>query len=132
MLSEHSATGHALTMLHLQAKRPTLWDMEADLKKFKPPLLVLVGDEDGWCLDSSVFLQAHRADRRACGHPALRPHHHQRGARRVQCRGRPDLIAAAEAGQLAGAQAGGVIMEPFRARAVARPLCDDRDIVQPR
>jgi pimeloyl-ACP methyl ester carboxylesterase len=57
MLSEHSATGHALTMLHLQAKRPTLWDMEADLKKFKPPLLVLVGDEDGWCLDSSVFLK---------------------------------------------------------------------------
>ncbi len=26
MLSEHSATGHALTMLHLQAKRPTLWE----------------------------------------------------------------------------------------------------------
>ena len=57
MLSEHSATGHSLTMLHLQAKRPTLWDMETDLKKFKPPLLVLVGDEDGWCLDSSVFLK---------------------------------------------------------------------------
>ena len=50
-------TGHALTMLHLQAKRPTLWDMEADLKTFKPPLLVLVGDEDDWCLDSSVFLK---------------------------------------------------------------------------
>ncbi len=33
MLGEHSAIGHALTMLHLQAKRPTLWDMEADLKK---------------------------------------------------------------------------------------------------
>ena len=32
MLSEHSATGHALIMLHLQAKRPTLWDMEADLR----------------------------------------------------------------------------------------------------
>ena len=88
MLSEHSATGHALTMLHLQAKRPTLWDMEADLKKFKPPLLVLVGDEDGWCLDSSVFLKAHRSDRRALRHPALRPHHHQRGAGRVQRRAR--------------------------------------------
>ena len=44
-------------MLNLQAKRPTLWDMEADLKKFSVPLLVLVGDEDDWCLDGSVFLK---------------------------------------------------------------------------
>src|SRR5471032_2073503 len=57
MLGEHSAAGHALTMLHLQAKRPTLWDMEGDLKKFTPPLLVIVGDEDDWCLDGSVFLK---------------------------------------------------------------------------
>ena len=57
MLGEHSAEGHALTMLHVQAKRPTLWDMEADLKKFSPPLLIIVGDEDDWCLDGSVFLK---------------------------------------------------------------------------
>lgn len=57
MLAEHSAQGHALTMLNLQAKRPTLWEMEADLKKFSVPLLVLVGDEDDWCLDGSVFLK---------------------------------------------------------------------------
>jgi pimeloyl-ACP methyl ester carboxylesterase len=57
MLTEHSAHGHTMTMLNLQAKRPTLWDMEADLKKFVPPLLVLVGDEDDWCLDASVFLK---------------------------------------------------------------------------
>jgi pimeloyl-ACP methyl ester carboxylesterase len=57
MLTEHSAQGHALTMLNLQAKRPTLWDMESDLKKFSVPLLVLVGDEDDWCLDGSVFLK---------------------------------------------------------------------------
>ena len=57
MLSEHSANGHALVMDNLQAKRPTLWDMEADLRTFKPPLLVLVGDEDEWCVDASVFLR---------------------------------------------------------------------------
>ena len=57
MLSEHSAQGHALTMRELQAKRPTLWDMQADLQRFALPLLVIVGDEDGWCLDSSVFLK---------------------------------------------------------------------------
>src|SRR5664279_4003855 len=57
MLTEHSAHGHAMTMLNLQAKRPTLWDMEADLKRFSPPLLIIVGDEDDWCLDASVFLK---------------------------------------------------------------------------
>ena len=57
MLSEHSAKGHALVMENLQAKRPTLWDMEADLRKFSPPLLVLVGDEDEWCVDASAFLR---------------------------------------------------------------------------
>jgi pimeloyl-ACP methyl ester carboxylesterase len=57
MLSEHSALGHSLTMLNLQAKRPTLWEMEADLKKFAPPLLVVVGDEDEWCVDASIFLR---------------------------------------------------------------------------
>ena len=57
MLSEHSALGHSLIMLNLQAKRPTLWDMEADLKNFSVPLLVLVGDEDEWCVDASVYLR---------------------------------------------------------------------------
>jgi pimeloyl-ACP methyl ester carboxylesterase len=57
MLSEHSAQGHALTMAMLQSKRPTLWDMEADLKTFSVPLLIIVGDEDETCLDGSLFLK---------------------------------------------------------------------------
>jgi pimeloyl-ACP methyl ester carboxylesterase len=57
MLSEHSAQGHALTMAMLQAKHPTLWDLEADLETFSVPLLVVVGDEDETCLDGSVFLK---------------------------------------------------------------------------
>jgi pimeloyl-ACP methyl ester carboxylesterase len=57
MPTEHSALGHSMTMLNVQAKRPTLWDMEANLKKFTPPLLIIVGDEDAWCLDASVFLK---------------------------------------------------------------------------
>ncbi|HEY1980761.1 MAG TPA: alpha/beta hydrolase [Xanthobacteraceae bacterium] len=57
MLAEHSAQGHALTMTRLQSKRPTLWDMEADLKKFAVPLLIICGDEDETCLDGSVFLK---------------------------------------------------------------------------
>ena len=57
MLAEHSAEGHAQTMFNLQLKRPTLWDMEADLRKFSIPLLVIVGDEDEPCIDGSVFLK---------------------------------------------------------------------------
>lgn len=57
MLAEHSAEGHAQTMFNLQLKRPTLWDMEADLRKFVPPLLIVVGDEDEPCIDGSVFLK---------------------------------------------------------------------------
>jgi pimeloyl-ACP methyl ester carboxylesterase len=57
MLSEHSPLGHSLIMLNLQAKRPSLWEMEADLKKFKPPLLIVVGDEDDWCVDGSIYLR---------------------------------------------------------------------------
>jgi pimeloyl-ACP methyl ester carboxylesterase len=57
MMAEHSALGHALTMAMLQAKRPTLWDLEADLKRFAVPLLIIVGDEDESCLDGSIFLK---------------------------------------------------------------------------
>jgi len=57
MLSEHSAQGHSLTMARLQARRPTLWDLEAPLKEFSVPLLVVVGDEDDTCLDGSIFLK---------------------------------------------------------------------------
>lgn len=52
-----SPMGAALTMLNLQRDRPTLWDMEEQLKSFEPPLLVLVGDEDHPCLEGSLFLK---------------------------------------------------------------------------
>jgi pimeloyl-ACP methyl ester carboxylesterase len=57
MLAEHSAHGHAQTMLNLQLKRPTLWEMQDELKCFAVPLLVIVGDEDEPCIDGSVFLK---------------------------------------------------------------------------
>ena len=57
MLAEHSPVGHARTMRELQAKRPSLWELEGELKQFSVPLLVLVGDEDDWCVDSSVYLK---------------------------------------------------------------------------
>jgi pimeloyl-ACP methyl ester carboxylesterase len=80
MLAEHSAEGHAHTMLNLQLRRPTLWEMEAELKQFfgAPP-----GDRGrrGRSLSRREPLhQAHRADRSALGAAALGPYHQQRGA----------------------------------------------------
>src|SRR5215469_9659149 len=57
MFAEHSALGQSLTMTSVQSKRPTLWDLETDLKKFSVPLLIICGDEDETCLDGSVFLK---------------------------------------------------------------------------
>ncbi len=57
MLGEHSALGHANTMFGVQLQRPTLWELETDLKRFAPPLLVIVGDEDEPCLEGSLFLK---------------------------------------------------------------------------
>lgn len=56
-LTEHSAEGHAHTMEQIQLKRPTLWDLEARLKKLSVPLLVVTGDEDAACLEPSVMLK---------------------------------------------------------------------------
>ena len=56
-LAEHSDEGSALTMLNVQMKRPTLWDLEAELKRLDVPVLVIVGDEDEPCLDGSVMMK---------------------------------------------------------------------------
>ena len=73
MLAEHSAEGHAQTMFNLQLKRPTLWEMEAALKKFSVPLLIIVGDEDEPCIDGSVFLKRTAPTAGSAGDSALRP-----------------------------------------------------------
>jgi len=57
MLAEHSGIGSALTMRNLQLKRPTLWELERELRGFSVPLLVLLGDEDAACIDGSIFLK---------------------------------------------------------------------------
>lgn len=56
-LSEHSAEGHALTMLNVQLKRPTLHELRDRLAALRIPMLVVSGDEDDWCLDGSVLLK---------------------------------------------------------------------------
>ena len=56
-LGEHSAEGAALTMRGVQKIRPSLYDLEDDLKKMKTPTLIVSGDEDDWCLEPGLYLK---------------------------------------------------------------------------
>ena len=57
MLGEHSATGSANTMRGVQARRPSIYDLEAALAAMRVPTLVIVGDEDDHCLQPGLFLK---------------------------------------------------------------------------
>lgn len=56
-LATHSDRGAALTMRGVQARRPSFWDLEAELKAMDVPTLVIVGDEDDHCLQPGIFLK---------------------------------------------------------------------------
>ena len=57
MLGEHSATGAANTMRGVQARRPSIYDLESSLAAMQVPTLVMVGDEDDHCLQPGLFLK---------------------------------------------------------------------------
>ena len=56
-LSEHSAIGSARTMQGVQARRPSIYDLESELQAMQVPTLVIVGDEDDHCLQPGIFLK---------------------------------------------------------------------------
>ncbi|MET3911681.1 pimeloyl-ACP methyl ester carboxylesterase [Bradyrhizobium sp. S3.3.6] len=56
-LATHSDRGAANTMRGVQARRPSFYDLEDDLKKMMVPTLVVVGDEDDHCLQPGFFLK---------------------------------------------------------------------------
>jgi len=56
-LAEHSTAGSALTMRGVQARRPSLYDLEAEFRAMPVPTLIVVGDEDDHCLQPGIFLK---------------------------------------------------------------------------
>ncbi len=56
-LREHSAEGMAHTMSQFQARRPSLEDFQAEFAKLEIPVLIIAGDEDEPCLETSLFLK---------------------------------------------------------------------------
>jgi pimeloyl-ACP methyl ester carboxylesterase len=57
MLAEHDPVGQALTILGVQGKRPTIYQLEPRLAGFRVPMLIVIGDEDEGCVDPAVFLK---------------------------------------------------------------------------
>jgi len=55
--AEHSARGHANTLLGVQMKRPTLYRFERQLARMKVPTHVVVGDEDESSLGPGLFIK---------------------------------------------------------------------------
>jgi pimeloyl-ACP methyl ester carboxylesterase len=73
-LTEHSAAGSANTMQGYQGRRPSLYELTAEMTRLELPVLVMTGDEDEPCLEASLLMK--RAIRRAglaifprSGHP---------------------------------------------------------------
>ena len=102
----------AKTLRTVQSGRPSLYDLEAELKGIQAPVLLLVGDEDEPCLDVNLWMKRLMPSARL-GHPAgLRPRHQPGGAgavqpahRAVHRRGGPWHLAAARCACAAGRRA---------------------------
>ena len=56
-LAEHSVLGSVNTMLGVQCRRPSFYDMAAGIAKLQVPLLIMTGDEDEPSIDPSVMIK---------------------------------------------------------------------------
>jgi pimeloyl-ACP methyl ester carboxylesterase len=56
-LEEHSGLGSALTMLGVQRRRPSLYDLAPRLAEVTVPTLLITGDEDDGCIEPSLMLK---------------------------------------------------------------------------
>ena len=56
-LGEHDSTGAEMTMLGVQARRPSLYEMTGELEQMTTPLLLITGDEDEGCLEPDLMLK---------------------------------------------------------------------------
>jgi pimeloyl-ACP methyl ester carboxylesterase len=55
--SEHSAQGSANTMLGYQARRPSLYELKAEMARITAPLLIVAGDEDDQTLEPGLLMK---------------------------------------------------------------------------
>ncbi len=56
-LAEHAATGSALTMLGVQRRRPSLYELVDRMQRLTVPTLIVTGDEDEPCLEPGLLMK---------------------------------------------------------------------------
>ena len=56
-LAQHDAEGSAMTMAGYQGKRPSLYSLVDTIARIDVPVLILTGDEDELCIETSVMLK---------------------------------------------------------------------------
>jgi len=56
-LAEHSVLGSANTMLGVQSRRPSFYDLAKEIANLQVPLLVMTGDEDEPSIEASVMIK---------------------------------------------------------------------------
>ena len=56
-LGEHSALGSANTMLGYQGRRPSLYDLTAEMGRIDAPTLIMAGDEEEPCLEACLLMK---------------------------------------------------------------------------
>jgi pimeloyl-ACP methyl ester carboxylesterase len=57
LLAEHSSTGATLTMLGVQRRRPSLYELVDRMQRLTVPTLVVTGDEDEPCLEPGLLMK---------------------------------------------------------------------------
>lgn len=72
-LASHPPAGQARVLRNVQGKRPSLYDLEAELRGVSAPVLLILGDEDEPCLDVNLFMKRTMRSARlamlpGCGH----------------------------------------------------------------
>ena len=56
-LAAHSALGSALITQGIQLKRPTVFQLEGEMRQLPVPTLLMVGDEDDPCIEPMLFIK---------------------------------------------------------------------------
>lgn len=56
-LAEHSTVGSAMTFRGVQARRPSVYELEARMRQMQVPTLIITGDEDEPCLEPALFMK---------------------------------------------------------------------------
>jgi pimeloyl-ACP methyl ester carboxylesterase len=57
VISQFSAKGCALTLRGFPGRRPTVFELESKLRRLSMPVLIMCGDEDDPCIETSIFMK---------------------------------------------------------------------------